>query len=433
MRARTGSMAAAWLLALASVCQGARAIDLTPAADAWQTPARVEADLRIAGEATPEPANRKLPAETPRPIALRIGLAYTQEALNPAADGAARVARRIDGATGPKRLLVAHEDPAGACVVSADGVLTRDQLDCVQLPADPLDIDTLLPAGELLPTDSWKADPEAIERVMRIGSTTLCEVTGVIETTTARHAKLRFAGPVHGLADGARVEIDLRGVALFDRQTRRITRLNLAWREQRAVGPATPALTATAKLNLVIQPPAEGQALNAVDQLIAETTRLDRRLAITTGGSGWRLLADRDWFVVAGDRHATTLRRVTGDGVSMLTTLAPSASTRMTLATLEQELRYSLGGDLATVLSTEQTPRADGATIAIASAGKLDGRPVEWRHHHVTTDGAAIAATTTLPTTTGPADDAPLRRLLESLEPLNETASSATRAGALRR
>ncbi|QDT70644.1 hypothetical protein MalM25_35990 [Planctomycetes bacterium MalM25] len=433
MRARTGSMAVAWLLALAGVSQGAGAIDLTPDSEAWRSPARVEADLRLAGEATPEPTDPKLPAEAPRPIELRFGLAYTQEKLNPAGDGAARVARLVDGATGPNRLLVAHEDAAGACVVSADGVLTRNQLDRVQLPADPLDIDTLLPAGELLPTDSWQADPAAVQRVLRVDSTTLCEVTGVIETSTARHAKLRFAGPVHGLADGARVEIDLRGVALFDRQTRRITRLNLAWREERAVGPATPALTATAKLNLKIQPPEEGHTLDAVDRLIAETTRLDRRLAITTGGAGWRLLADRDWFVVAGDRHATTLRRVTGDGVSMLTTLAPSASTRMTLATLEQEIRYTLGSDLATVLSTEQTPRADGETIAIASAGKLDGRPVEWRHHHVSTDGVAIAATTTLPTLTGPADDAPLRRLLESLEPTGAAESAASRASAFRR
>lgn len=429
MRARMGWMTA-WLLALGTVAPAAEPIDLTPDPNAWRTPARVTADLRVAGEATPDPKR----TEQSRPISLRLGLAYTQEQLKPAGDGAARVARLVDDATGPTRLLVAHDDAPGACVVSADGVLTRPQLDRVQLPADPLDVDTLLPGGEVLPTDSWQVDPAAVERVLRVASVSLSEVVGVVETSTPRHAKLRFAGPVHGLAEGAKVEIDLRGVALFDRETRRITRLNLAWREERALGPATPALTATAKLNLEIQPPAAGQELGAVDLLIAETTRLDRRLAITTGESGWRLLADRDWYVVVGDRHLTTLRRLTGDKASMLTTLAPSTATGMSLATLEQEIRYSLGGDLATVLSTEETPRADGATIAIASAGKVEGRPVEWRHHHVSTDGAAISIATTLPTVAGPADDAPLRRLLDSLEPISEaTTSAASRAGAFRR
>lgn len=432
MRARSIGLATAWMLAASLTTGAQKPIDLSANATPALTPTRVEIDLRVAGEVTAEKGDPLRP-EAARSIAVQVGLAYTQEPLTPGAESVARVARLVEGGAGPMRMVVAHEDLSGACIVSADGVLSRPQLDRLQLPADPLDVDSLLPGGEVLPSDSWKVDPVSVERVLRVASVSLSEVIGVIETSTAKHAKLRFAGPVHGRAEGARVEIDLRGVALFDRRARRITQLNLAWQEERTLGPATPALRATAKLNIKIQPANADQRLGEIDRLIAETAPLDRRLAISAADGGWRLLADRDWYVVASDRHATTLRRVTGDAVSMLTTIAPSTAPRMTLASLEQEVRYALGGDLAQVLSTEQTPHSGGATIAIASAGRVDDRPVEWRHHHVSTGDAAIAVTTTLPTVTGPADDAPLRRLLASLEPTSPTASAASRADAVRR
>lgn len=422
------------ILLAATTCQAAETIDLRSDADAWRRPIAVEAQLRIAGEVIAETAREQ--DAKPRPIGLTLDLAYLQEALAASQDEPTRVARRVAGETGTHRLLVAETADAGAKVASAGGPLTRAELDAVQFPADPLDLDSLLPGEAVLTTDSWKLAPEAIGRVMRIESVTLCEVIGVVEAASKHHAKIRLAGPVHGLADGAEVEIDLRGVALFDRRSRRLTKLNLAWGETRALGPATPALKATAKLNVRLKPAPAGERLDAVDQLLAETTQPDDRLAITTGDGTWQLLAERDWFVVASDRYATTLRRIEGDRATAVTTLTPPARRMRSLEELEAEVRDSLGKNLHSLLSTEtgQIARA-GSLLAIASTGQLAGQAVEWRHHQVAADnGPALAATTTLPTPEGPADDTSLQRLIKSLTPAAKTTeTAAASATAVRR
>ncbi len=432
--ARPARLLMALGLALLAAESRAESIDLRSDAGVWERPIVVDAQLRITGRVTPEKAGDQAPE--PTPVAVTLDLGYLQESLATIGDEPPRVARRLTGDSPNRRLLVARGEAAGAHVAAADGPLTRAELDAVQFPADPLDIDALLPEAEVQTTDTWKLSPEAAGRVMRIDSVTLCEVIGVVEASTASHAKLRLAGPVHGIADGAEIEIDLRGVALFDRRSRRLTRLNLAWSESRAVGPATPALTATAKLNLTLRAASGDQRLDAVDQLLAETTRPDDRLVVTTGDGSWRLLAERDWFVVAGDRHATTLRRVEGDRAAAVMTLANSPRRLQSLGELEAEVRDTLGKGLHSLLSTEQGQIAQaGPVLAIASAGQLGGQPVEWRHHHVAPQsGPALTATTTLPTPEGPADDAAVRRLIESLEPTTKTTeTAAAQATAVRR
>lgn len=421
----------------------AESIDLTPNPGGWSDPISVETDLRISGEVTPEAA----PGEEPhaRPVAVQLQLAYRQEGLNCEADATPRVMRVIDrvernqqGAAGlrsNRRALVAESHPSGARIAAVDGALTRPELDLVRLPADPLDLNALLPIEtRIRDGGTWKVDPAAINRLLRVEADTVCEVTGILTGATSTHAKLRFAGPVHGHVDGAEIEIELRGVALFDRTKARLTQLNLGWKETRKVGPATPALEATAKLNVTVQPTADTEAFPVTDLLMAETVTPEERLRFTTADGGWSLLADREWHLVASNRRATTLRRIEQGRVTAVTTLTPAAR-GLTASDLEKEVRYSLGKQLYQILSTEQGVTPSGLrTAAIASSGEVEGQPAEWRHHVLASERAALTATTTLPAVEGPADDSAVRRMLSSisLSPAPEE-TAAAEATAVRR
>lgn len=408
-------------------------VDLTAWADLDAGPIAVRADVRYAGIATAEGAT------APTPVRGEFRVGYTQEALPLAGRGGARrFARRIDEAPdalrSARRLLLAESDPTGAKVVAADGGLTRAELDSIQLAADPLDVDALLPVGEVPDSGTWKIDPRAIDRLLRVSSGEVCEVVGVVGDVSPTHARLRFAGPVHGLADGARVEIDLRGVALFDRQHGRLTRVHLAWRERRAVGPATPAVELNAKLNLEITPLTEGGRFSEEELKRLGSSPTDDRLEVAA--AGWTLLADRAWFVVADDRLATTLRRVSGDKVSAVLTLVAAGERTLEPETFEAEVRAALGASIGGVDSTGVSPTGPGGLrrLTVTSHGMRDGQPVRWRHYHLASKREALAATATLLAEAGPADDADIGRLVESVRPPEEpTETAATRGAAVRR
>lgn len=421
----------------------AETVDLYPSAKAWAEPVRVETRLRIEGRVTPEVvAGAKA---DPQSVSVEVQLAYQQEGLKPEGDQTRRVMRQVErasstlpGAAGLRddhRSLVARAASQGSRVAAVAGPLTRAELDLIELPADPLDLAGLLPAGPTRDGGTWKIDAVAVGQLLRLEADTLCEVTGIVSDVTARHAKLRFAGPVHGHVDGAEIEIELRGIALFDRALGRLTRVNLGWKETRKVGPATPALEATAKLNLEIAPAAADDQIAVTDLLLAETTRLDERVRLTTGDGAWHLLGDRDWFVVASGTRATTLRRVEAGRLAAVTTLTPASRRDLTAKDFEREVRYSLGGQLNQVIGTERGVTPSGlATDALSSVGTIDGKPVEWRHHLIAGEPGTLTATTTLPSLEGPADDTAVRRLIGSIAPApNQAETAAAKATAVRR
>jgi hypothetical protein len=410
-------------------------VDLTPWSNVGSGPLTVETSLRYAAQVTAEEASQALPVQG------EVTLAYTQQEIASGPLGTPRVVRRVDRITGAElrpeaRLLVAEANIEGAKVVAAQGPLTRAELDVLQSAADPIDIDALLPGGEVRDGGTWNIEPAMVGRLMRITPGDVCEVVGIVSDITPTHARLRLAGAIEGSIDGAKVAIDLRGVALFDRGAGRLTKLNLAWKEKRELGPATPAMEASAKLNVAIEAATEESPLDA--DLIESVAKkaLDDRLLVRVAAGGWTLLAERDWFVVAGDRRTTTLRRIEGDKIAAVTTIVADSPRKVSLPEFEGEVRHALGKDLSQIVKSQLTPDDGGVErLAVASIGKVDEQPVAWRHHHLAAAGAALSATTTLRVDdAGSADDTAVRRLIESVRPLTaQSETAAASAAAVRR
>jgi hypothetical protein len=422
------------LFACATVATANETVDLTPWSNVGSGPLTVEVSLRYAAMVTAEEATQAIPVQGEQTIA------YTQQEMTSGVLGTPRVLRRIDRVAGAQlrpeaRLLVAQADAGGAKVVAVEGPLTRNELDVVQAAADPLDIDALLPGGEVRDGGTWKVDPAMVGRLMRLAPSDVCELVGIVSDITPTHARLRFAGTIEGVAEGAKIAIDLRGVALFDRGAGRLTKLNLAWKEIRELGPATPAVEATAKLNLAIEEGDNGSPIDADLLAAADKRVLDDRLLIAVAKGQWTVLAERDWYVVA-QRGATTLRRIDGDKIAAVTTLMGGTTRKLSLPEFEGEVRHALGKDLTQIVKSQLTPDDDGVErLTVASIGKHNEEPVAWRHHHLAAAGATLSATTTLRVEeNGATDDAHVRRLIESIRPLSaQSETAAVKATAVRR
>ncbi|MEM1305711.1 MAG: hypothetical protein AAGG46_12490, partial [Planctomycetota bacterium] len=308
------------------------------------------------------------------------------------------------------------------------------QLDLVDVIGATLGIDAILPTRPLAEGEEWSVDGPAMGRLLGLDSVGMCEVTALIDDTNARYARFQMAGSVHGTIDGAATEVDLRGIGLFSLEKRRLTQLNLAIREDRKVGPATPGFQGVAKARIKIAPiTASPQiaALELTDEKLALLTdeKLEpaEPLIAEAERQGFRFEHDRQWFSAGDDRRSLMLRRVEGVDLAAQATFTVGDESRpLSLPDFERQVRASLGDGLESLASSEQWTNAAGCRcLGIVARGSVGGVPVEWRYYQAapaasSRNGVAAGRRVTLAATIEPTSSAETaveaRRLIDSLK-----------------
>ena len=119
--------------------------------------------------------------------------------------------------------------------------------------------------------------------LLSMDSVAAAEVENVLDKFNHDFALVRIAGTVVGTVDGSATEMEVRGVYLFDRKLHRVTRFNLAVKEKRSIGGATPGLDGVAKLRMNLRPlessphlpPDTLAALASKQRLQLDTIRLE--------------------------------------------------------------------------------------------------------------------------------------------------------------
>jgi hypothetical protein len=302
------------------------------------------------------------------------------------------------------RLIVVENGGARPVMYCPQRALTREQLDLVDTVGNSCVIEELLPSKPVADGESWPAGNAVMAALLTLDSVAVCEVQSVLEEFNASFAKVRLAGVVHGTADGAATEQEVRGVYLFDRRLRRITRLNLAVREKRTIGNATPGLDAVAKLQITIEPVDSVPQLSdaAIAAVLQEQHTAPRELVLESPPMGFRFQHDRKWFVTSKQRENITLRRVDGSVLvaqCTLTMLPPkSAGRQTTLEQFQKDIVYSLGKGFGELVSARQWQNAHGHyCFEVVARGNVDQLPVEWHYYLVAREsGHRISAAVTI-------------------------------------
>jgi hypothetical protein len=327
-----------------------------------------------------------------------------------------------------RRLIVLENAGARPGMYCPHGPLSREQLDLIDTVGNSCVIDELLPEKPVSDGEAWSSGPTVMAALLTLDSVAVCEVQSVLEEFNTSFAKVRLAGVVHGTADGAATEQEVRGVYLFDRRLHRITRLNLAVREQRSIGGATPGMDVVAKLQIQIEPvetetPLGDDALAALRPI----RPLPRDLVYESLPMGFRIHVDRNWFVTAKGRESVTLRRLDGSDLvaqCTLTMLAPkSAGRQTTLEQFQKDVTYSLGKGFGELVSTRQWQNShDHYCYEVVARGHVDAVAVEWHYYLVAREAGhriSVAVTIEAPMVERVADiDRQLVQRLELFPPL---------------
>ena len=223
--------------------------------------------------------------------------------------------------------------------------------------------------------------------LLTLDSVAVCEVQSVLDEFNVDFAKIRLAGTVHGMCDGAATQQEVRGVYLFDRKLQRVTRLNLAIKETRSIGGATPGLDAVAKVQISIAPIENSAQLDdaAVAKVKGQTRIPTRDLSFESPTLGFRVKHDRQWYLAGEGRESVTFRRVdNGDLAAQCTiTQLPSKSEgrQTTLDEFQKDITFTLGKSFGELVSSQEWQNAAGLhCYEVVVRGLVEELPVEWHY-----------------------------------------------------
>lgn len=335
---------------------------------------------------------------------------------------------------GDRKLIAVESGVDRPVLFCIDGPLSREQFDLIDVVGDTSSYDRLLPTTEVAKDDNWSNDAMAMGPLLTLDSVAVCEVKSVLESFNASFAKVRFAGTVQGTADGAATEVEVRGVYLYSRSEGRISRLNLAVRERRSIGDATPGFDAVAKLQIQVEQLTKSEHLDdaTVERLASAKRATGNDLVYESGPLGFRLKHDRHWYITSEQRESVVMRRVEqGDLIAQctLTALPPKSAGRQTsLEQFQQDVTYSLGKSFGELVSSRQWQNSAGLyCYELVIRGFVQEVPVEWHYYLIAPEsGNRISAAITLEKPMVDRLGQTDRELIESLELLPRTPAVQT-------
>jgi hypothetical protein len=286
---------------------------------------------------------------------------------------------------------VVVDNPGGRLsFAAANGLLQREELDLIDVTGDSLAVDGLLPNRPVAADATWPADPNTMAAILSMDSVAAADVQNVLDKFNHDFALVRLAGAVVGTVDGSPTEMEIRGVYLFDRKLKRVTRFNMAIKEKRTIGGATPGIDGVAKLKMNVKPLETSPHLPpATIATLQRNNRLHRdMLQLEPAKQGYRVTHDRRWIVTNKGRESTTLRRVERGEVlahCTITTLPPrSAGRQTTLDEFERDIRLALKEKFGELVASRQWTNSFGHhCLEVVVRGTAEEVPIEWHYYLV--------------------------------------------------
>lgn len=326
-----------------------------------------------------------------------------------ATGGRARAARRYlnaeaaikidDGGIEPRLrdsrgLIVADEAEGRVRLFSANGPLAREELDLVDLPANSLLLDRLLPADAVRIGDHWSHSDDLVAALLGLDAVSQNNVESVLKDVSADRARLELAGHVLGAVGGVATEIEVKAKFRFDFNERRVTGLGLLVKEKRAIGHVNTGLDVVAKLQLALAPSEECDELSekALAGLPSEFGPEFLALECTSPTKKFRIFHSRDWHLMTDAGEMLALRYlnrgelVAQCNVSSLADAEPGKEP--SLATFQHDLERSLGESFERFVEASESTTSTGCHIyRIVAEGRVSDLPIQW-HYYLVSDGA---------------------------------------------
>ena len=301
------------------------------------------------------------------------------------------------------RLIAAYGKRQGLVRFAPNGLLTRDTLDLLDIPGDPLAIVALLPEREVEVGDEWKPADWAVQMLTAIEAVEESAMTCTLDSAANGKARVKFTGRIAGVRLGAPTNIELSGTFDYDLTDKLITAVTLNHAERAAMGTVTPGVESKVLVTVNRSlSKADGGLTDAVMEALPLEPPADRLpLVLDAAPWGLQLVHNRGWHVFhasyENDPKVCILRLLDHGTLICQCNFSPvpsaKAGSHTPLEEYEASIRQALGEQFSEFADRSNVPTSDGRKIfrvtAVGNYVLPDGNeskkvPMSWTYYLVT-------------------------------------------------
>lgn len=264
----------------------------------------------------------------------------------------------------------------------AKSPLTRNELDLIQMPFDPLAVRAVLPVATVAVGDKWNTDSWVMPMLTgietAIDQTAACTLKSADEAT----AVVQFSGSIKGAVRGSAASVTYSGEVTLDRRTGLVKSFKGQQKEKRTAGPVSPGLDITANIAWQQSPDATYRP-PVVKSIVATPT--ETLLQFETP-QRLTLRHSREWHLFHQTGSVTMLRQLRrGELISQC-----NITTHVTVPPKQHTPDREFRNDVAAAIQKRSGQVIDETTIRdddqwrirrVRTSGQADDDVILWDHY----------------------------------------------------
>jgi hypothetical protein len=272
-----------------------------------------------------------------------------------------------------ERFVVSTGRREGITAYSPSTLLSRDTLDLLEFPSDPLIFIPLLPQEPVEIGAEWAPSDWVTQMIGTVEAVDKIETKCRLDSVTGSTAVISVASRVRGQRLGANADVTISGTFQFDITNKSISAADLAYEMKSTIGTVSPGIDAKVVAKMTRTPSeSPGRISNEVlAKIPVESPEPAQSLMFLAEPWQARLRHTRNWFVfqavLEGSPQVVILRMldrgslVAQCNVTSLPKAAPGS--HAPTDQFESDIQTSLGKRFKSILSKGQIPTTDGRMI----------------------------------------------------------------------
>jgi hypothetical protein len=290
------------------------------------------------------------------------------------------------------RLIAVEVAKQASLLFSPEGNLTRDELDVIDIQANSLLVDRMLPEGPVAVGSRWPHAAGLLAALLGLDDVSKTTVESTLKEVTDIVARFEFSGRVEGTIYGVSSSIEIKGKYRFDRRSHRIDWLALLVKEDRPASFVSDGVDAVSRLQMIIAPAEESAPLSDAALAKLELAPTAKRLCLSypSPAGDWQCLYDRRWYVhhQRPKNPAAVLRlldRGTLAGQCNLASLPRCAPEQVvSLEGFQEDVQRALGKNFGQFVAAGQSSNDDHYRIyRVVAEGSASEIPMRWLYYLV--------------------------------------------------
>lgn len=287
-----------------------------------------------------------------------------------------------------RRLILANPASAELKFRALEGLLTRSEMDLIELPAGSHLVDQLLPGRNVPLGESWSHDDALLAQLLNLDSVTTNDVKTQLKSIDQGIAQLESAGEVTGMVAGASTEIQVQAKLSFDIEKGYVTWVALGLDENRKAGLVLPGLEAKSRVRLLREAATSTHLDDSVRTMLPTVRSGPKLLEFQPDSRAYLLTLDPRWHVFSQQQDLVVLRMVDQGRVLAqcnLRNLPPlPVGKQLELPEFQTDVRDALGSAARQIVDAREGALPNNLRqLRVSVVGEAAGLPIHWVYYHI--------------------------------------------------